>query len=150
MMKEELEKIIQKAAIDGTLTESAAEQVQQALEENKSLKVQVSELESLVESKTSDLYEEQDVSRERLEALRKWEERESDLVKREKQATELELEAKWQAQRVADHQIMVDRVFRNVETRRNVFTATPPPTIDQYNNPQYGGWNEHEQKETQE
>ena len=149
-MKDELEKIIQKAAIDGTLTESAAKQVQEALAENKALKEDVESLKLDVSSyRNSSNSKAEEISQ--LEGkLSDWEKREADLADREKKMTELELSAAHHAQRVADHQTMFGQVFRNSEIRRNVFTPVSGHDGGQYGPGMPGTVQQDQQTETVE
>ena len=58
--------------------------------------------------------------------------RENDLEDREKEMLKLELTAQYEAERVADHKEMFGLVFRNLETRKNLFRNGQTPSGDQY------------------
>lgn len=128
-MIEELEKIIKKAAIDGTLTESAVKEFDAILKENQELKshaeVSRQEVAEYVE-KLKKANSEKDLLRSRSEGVK---ERETRIAEREKNMVKLELEAEHQAQRVEDHIRIFSQVFRNTETRRTIFTPVPAAQI---------------------
>ena len=76
--------------------------------------------------------------------------RENECAKREAHITTLELTAKHEAQRVQDHRSMFELVFRNIETRRNVFTAVPglPASEGTYQSTVYPAVAENTQRES--
>ena len=150
-MIEDLERIIKKAAIDGTLTEEAAKQVQAALEENAKLKASVDSLDRERKTAHQKILElsakVERFGREKDEVL----DREKAVAEREAKMTELELTAKHEAQRVADHQAMFSAVFRNMQVRRTVFTPLPGVPYDNGMGPAvYPDVREDEQRETSE
>lgn len=124
-MIDELERIIKKAAIDGTLNESAAKQMQDTIEENRTLKAKL----EIMESEATALRDRKSEQERELKKLNgeanAVADREETVAKREEKMTELELRAEHQSERVRDHQSMFERVFRNTEIRRNVFTPVP-------------------------
>ena len=119
---DEINKIIQKAALDGVLTTGAVTQFHQVLEENKVLKEQAIDL----DRKFRDASEKNTKLTSQLSQadhqLKVASERESNLLEREKKITELELTAKYQGQRVDDHKSMVSLIFRNSVLRKEVMT----------------------------
>lgn len=151
-MLEDLERIIKKAALDGMLTNAAAEQVHETIEKNRTLRREKEDLESEVR----DLKTERTSLLVDLEQLRSQAsgvaEREKAVTERETKMTELELEAKHQAERVLDHQVMFEKVFRNMEVRRSVFTVVPglPATDGTFSPATLPFVSENEQKERAE
>ncbi len=131
----EIEAIVQKAGIDGTLRKMAVEQFDDMVKENVALKEKVEQLEAdnkKGSAANSDL-------RNRIAnaetIVNKWEERESELATREKAITALELNAAHQAERVKDHKEMFTIVFRNTVLRKDVLTAISGTDGGQYQSP---------------
>ncbi len=139
----ELDRLIQKAALDGALTKEAVDMFHGVLEQN-------GELKETLERK--DRFEvERNKTMERLETdlriaqgLNKVAaEMEAAIINREQKMTELELTAKNEKQRVEDHQNMFGLVFRNAVLRNSILgqelVAIPgtPDQIDQYGTRQY-------------
>ncbi len=129
---QEIEKAVQTAAIDGTLTKEAVDMFHGILEENEELK-------DVVEKK--DRFEqERNKTVERLErdlsmahALNKVAaEAEMAMVEREQKMTTLELTAKHMEERVTDHKEMFTTVFRNSVLRKEVMTPVSAGSVDQY------------------
>ena len=139
----ELDRLIQKAALDGALTKEAVDMFHGVLEQN-------GELKETLERK--DRFEvERNKTMERLETdlriaqgLNKVAaEMEAAIINREQKMTELEVTAKNEKQRVEDHQNMFGLVFRNAVLRNSILgqelVAIPgtPDQIDQYGTRQY-------------
>lgn len=130
-LTEQLDKIIQQAALDGTLTQKAVDQFHSIITQNAALETKVASLETVVEErgkKISKLEIDIGISKTLVELAAK---AEVDMIEREKNITTLELTANFQEQRVNDHKKMVELVFRNSVLRKEVMTPTNS-TVDQY------------------
>lgn len=136
-----IKRVLDKAGIDGTLTDNAAEYFNDALKQNKEMKSKIIKLEGDVASRSERI---KDVERENEQVLTQnnvWLARESELKTREEEMLKLELVAEYEAERVKDHKEMFKIVFKNLETRRNVFTpytatpGDPPGSSTQYPSP---------------
>jgi hypothetical protein len=129
----ELDRLIQKAALDGALTEDAIAKFNKVLMENERMKAQGT---IDAEKIGADAKEIKRLTTQRdnmqkqilLDAGRV-----ADLEKREKDMTRNELLAEYSAIRVADHQEMFRIVFRNAVIKRDIVTPGSS-TYDQYNN----------------
>jgi hypothetical protein len=132
-IREDIDKIVKKAALDGTLTQEAAEQVLAAMRENEQLKEQ----HKSDEKRLSEQGVRINTQTERIGKLEieceTWAGREQDLLDRERRCEKLEVQKECADQRVLDHRQMVEMVFRNLEVRRNVFTAVPGLESDKNN-----------------
>ncbi len=146
----ELEKIIQKAAIDGALTEDAVAQFHSIVTERDALKT---ELATSIDARDA-LRKERDDARELRDAykvdLDAWATREADLKDREEKCTRLECESEFHKMRVDDHKQMFATVFKGVHMRRQVVTPGHAGHVDQYGNVQNQGWSEKHDVEDQE
>ena len=134
--------IIQAAAIDGTLTQSAIQQFQDLVKENDGLKDSIKESEHNLEMsvKTRDaLGQERDDARTVRDQLLT--ERDG-VVEREKAITTLELQASGSLQRVQDHKDMMTLIFKPGEIRRNAWGSVPGFDDNGYPNGQTGQSNE--------
>jgi hypothetical protein len=135
-MNEELlstiDKAIQKAALDGTLTDKAIQEFHGIIAANKDLteenKTKTSQIKSLQDQLNNERSEHGIVKAK----LQEYINRETDLCEREDKMLELQLTAEYERERVNDHKEMFSLVFRNIETRRNVFTAVPGQDAGQY------------------
>ena len=127
-----INKAIQKAALDGALTEKAVEEFNGLIKANKELveetKVKTSQIKSL-QDQLNDERSEHGIVKAKLQ---EYIDRETDLCEREDKMLELQLTAEYERERVNDHKEMFRLVFRNIETRRNVFTAVPGQDAGQY------------------
>lgn len=136
----DIEKAIQKAAIDGALTEGAVKQFNNVVSENKVLKTNLNSSKEKVENLEATiqlLQQERDEAR----AIRdRYYAREEELKKREETATEFRLRREAAEQRVEDHKEMVKLIFRNPVTLSQVVTPGHPGVIDQYGNRQGQEW----------
>jgi len=125
---DQIQKIIQKAGIDGTLTEEAVGFFNKTIEKLKSLKVELEESKRIYESLNKNFNGKCEQLEKVTAALKAYNDREDELETREKEMLKLELTAQYERERVDDHKEMFNVVFRNIEVRRGVFTpyaATP-------------------------
>ena len=130
-LTEQLDKIIQQAALDGALTQKAVDQFHTVLTENTALETKVASLEVVVEDrrkKISVLEIDIALSKSLVEVAAK---AEVEMIEREKNITTLELTAQHHEQRVVDHQFMFTTVFRNSVLRKEVMTPLAPAAMDQ-------------------
>ena len=137
-LTEQLDKIIQQAALDGTLTQKAVDQFHSIITQNAALETKVASLEVVVEErrkKISGLEIDVALSKTLVEVAAK---AEVEMIEREKKMTELELRAEYQLVRVNDHKEMFKTVFRNSVLRKEVMTPTHPSAPDQYGTRQEG------------
>ena len=134
-LTEQLDKIIQQAALDGALTQKAVDQFHSIITQNAALETKVASLEIVVEERAkriSALEIDIGLAKTLVEVAGK---AEIEMMEREKKITTLELTAEHQKQRVADHVNMFTTVFRNSVIRKEVMTPTQA-AFDQYNNRQ--------------
>ena len=128
----ELEVIIQKAALDGALTQDAVAQFHALVTERDALKKDNCRLDDL----NTELNEKVNHFSQRVTAAetcaQEWAGREQDLMDREGTCTKLEVEKECAELRVKDHQKMVELIFRNSVIRKSVMTPVTPGPIDQY------------------
>ena len=137
-LTEQLDKIIQQAALDGALTQKAVDQFHSIITQNTALETQVADLEGLAEErrkKISGLEIDVALSKTMVEVAAK---AEVEMIEREKKMTELELRAEYQLVRVNDHKEMFKTVFRNSVLRKEVMTPVHPSAPDQYGTRQEG------------
>jgi len=128
----ELDRLIQKAAIDGALTQKAVDMFHTVLTENEDLKKQletdVDKIKAdalMIDQLKTDLRIAQGLNKVAAEM-------EASLINREKEMTRLELLAEYSAIRVTDHKEMFTTVFRNSVLRKEVMTPLPGLKADQY------------------
>jgi hypothetical protein len=148
---QEIEKTVQQAAINGTLTKEAVDMFHGILEENAELteknesqRKQLSSVRDDLGNANRDLGIANGLVQVAAEA-------EMAMAEREQKMTVLEMQAKYELARVEDHKEMFKVVFRNLEMRRNVFVAPVPGSPDQYGNRGADSYpTEHQQKESQE
>lgn len=132
ILTDELEVIIQKAALDGALTQDAVAQFHALVTERDALKTELSSLRDDLSKKTKDcetLRLERDSARDIRGTFKA---RIESLDEREKEMTKLEMSAAHQAERVKDHKEMFTTVFRNSVLRKEVMTPVGAGPIDQY------------------
>ena len=146
-LQEQLEKCIQKAALDGALTKDAVTQFHGILDANEKLVKENDHQNKLIVEKNAAISEMNEKLNQLLERTANMAERERAVTDREKEITKLEMKAACEEQRVRDHKEMFTTVFRNLEVRRNVFTAVDPGQPDQYGTRQPGYTEENNQKE---
>lgn len=128
----ELDRLIQKAALDGALTKDAVQMFGEVLQENEDIKHDL-------EKQNKDLTK---MQKDRDELTTKLNiantlvkvaaEAEMAMMTREKEMTKLELLAEYSAIRVTDHKEMVKLVFRNPVTLAQVVTPGHAGHVDQY------------------
>jgi len=131
-IEEELGKMIQKAAIDGTLNEKAVEHYNAIIAENKALHTALDE-------KRED-YRQADQERMNLrsaltavqESVDGFEQREKELAEKESAAEVLAMTVKYEQKRVEDHKEMVGLIFRNTLLKRQAMTPGHHGHVDQY------------------
>lgn len=144
-LTDQLDKIIQKAALDGALTNEAVSQFHALVKERDALK------EANVEWERNDKVttKERDELRKRVSELdtcvQDWAGREQDLLDREGKCTELEIRKECADERVKDHQEMFRIVFRNAVIRKEVMTRS-----DNHVESNGASHNSYENKETLE
>jgi len=132
---EQIQKIIQKAGIDGALTPDAINLFNKTIEKAKALKIELEELQ-MAHKTLDENYLNRGAKLDRVRSeLKAYNEREDQLEEREKEMFRLELTAEYEAERVKDHKEMFNTVFRNLETRRSIFTPVPGLPSDQYGTP---------------
>ena len=137
-LTEQLDKIIQQAALDGALTQKAVDQFHSILNENKDLvhdiekqNKDLGEAQKRISKLEIDLGMAQTLNKVAAEA-------EIEMIEREKKMTSLELTAEHEQRRVKDHINMFTIVFRNSVLRKEVMTPTHPSAPDQYGTRQEG------------
>ena len=122
-LTDQLDKIIQKAALDGALTQDAVSQFHALVKERDALK------EANEEWEVSDKKLKKDLARDQAQVkilsaeCETWAGREQDLLDREGKCTELEIRKECADSRVTDHQEMFRIVFRNAIIRKEVMTT---------------------------
>ena len=130
-LTDQLDKIIQKAALDGALTSDAVAQFHSLVKQCES---QAEELRSL-NKLNAELKDKREKLTGQLEIAKKLNqlaaEAEVAMIEREKQITTLELTAVHMKQRVTDHINMFTTVFRNSVLRREVMTPIEATRMDQ-------------------
>jgi len=137
----DIEKAVQTAAINGTLTKDAVDMFHGILTENKEQKEELSKVNShLAECKK----ERDGLSRKVSDMSTKlgaYEVREVELASRESQHEVLQMTVKYEQKRVEDHKEMVRLVFRNTTVRKEVMTPLRGSEgLDQYNTQLPGGY----------
>ena len=150
-LQEDLLKIVQKAALDGTLTSTAVEYTKKLIDENQALQKQHEFDTNLIASLKKDVAAysagKLDVDAKLTAVIA----REGAVTIREKEMTKLELQAANEKQRVEDHREMFRLVFRNLDVRRNVFVPVEAPRPTPTNSyPPSGIVTEHQQMERSE
>ena len=131
-LTDNLDKLIQKAALDGALTADAVAQFHALVEANESQTKQLGSLRDDLGKKTKEcdtLRQERDSARDIRGTFKA---RIESLDEREKEMTKLEMTAAHQAERVKDHKEMFTTVFRNSVLRKEVMTPVGAGPIDQY------------------
>jgi len=130
-LTDQLDRIIQKAALDGALTKEAVDQFHKILTENSSLLEEVDDLKGKNVAGSKEL----EACKVKMEDFRAkvtdWVTREKELSEREKFITTLTLTAEHEAKRVQDHINMFTTVFRNSVLRKEVMTPLEATRMDQ-------------------
>ena len=146
----ELEVIIQKAALDGALTNEAVAQFHSLVKERDALKEDNCRLDDL----NTELEEKVTKFDARASAAEKcaeeWAGREQDLMDRESTCTKLEVEKECAELRVTDHKEMFTTVFRNSVLRKEVMTPLDSSEANQYNSCPPGGMAQRDTVEEEE
>ena len=131
-LTENLEKLIQKAALDGALTQDAVAQFHALVTERDAIKEELIDLKKIHENVVIN----RDALNEKWQAAEKcaeeWAGREQDLMDREGKCTELEIRKECAETRVEDHKSMVGLIFRNAVMKKGVMTPLPGLKADQY------------------
>jgi len=134
----EIDKIIQKAALDGVLTKGAVTQFNELIHERDALAKTVDEQKLALDKEKA-------ANQELTAKLNTHIEMEQSLVTREASVEESELEHRDRKVklecaelRVKDHKEMFTTVFRNSVLRKEVMTPTHPSAPDQYGTRQEG------------
>jgi len=150
-LTEDLDRLIQKAALDGALTQKAVDMFHSVMGENEDFKTQletdVDKIKAdalMIDSLKTDLRIAQGLNKVAAEM-------EASLINREQKMTVLEMQAKYELTRVEDHKEMVKLIFRNLELRRSVFPLQPSQNINDQGITAPGGYiEEREQTEKTE
>lgn len=124
-LTDQLDRMIQKAALDGALTNDAVKQFHTLVQENSNLKEQ---LEKRTEQNEQDAKVLAAVQKERDDARLVRDEllkRQDDLTAREEKITILEEKAKWQETRVNDHKHVLETIFKPGTVRREMWGSIP-------------------------
>lgn len=138
---EDITKIIQRAGIDGTLTNEAVKQYNSLLTEKDELKIENERQNKILLNKNEELSKLKAAFNEAEDECKGWRDRLSELQEREKFITTLELLAKYEATRVLDHQEMFKLIFRNTTVRKEVMTPLRGSEgVDQYGTQMAGGY----------
>lgn len=127
-----INKVIQKAGIDGALTDDAISYFNKVILNVKELKVEVAahlkEIDELKELNKTYAVKNSEIEKE----LRAFNNREDELEEREKTMLKLELVADYEAERVRDHKEMFGVVFKNLGIRRTIYTSAQEPDGNGY------------------
>jgi hypothetical protein len=127
-LTEDLDRLIQKAALDGALTQKAVDMFHSVLKENEELRdkcVKLEQTQMRMEEAKKAL--DSSFAQTSLE-LGEYHLREQELKDREKKITVLEMQAKYELARVEDHKEMFKVVFRNSVLRKEVMTPASSHT----------------------
>ncbi len=131
-LTDNLELLIQKAAIDGALTAEAVAQFHALVTERDALKTDNCRLDDL----NTELGEKVTHFSAKFSAAEKcaqeWAGREQDLMDRENKCMELEVRKECAETRVKDHQSMIGLIFRNAVIKKGVMTPLAGLKADQY------------------
>ena len=131
-LTDQLDTLIQKAALDGALTQTAVAQFHALVTQHDAVLEELVDLKKVHENTVIN----RDALNERCQAATKcaeeWAGREQDLMDREGKCDHLEMEAKYQGLRVEDHKEMFKTVFRNSVIRQGVMTPLAGLKADQY------------------
>lgn len=128
----ELDRLIQKAALEGALTQDAVAQFHAVLTKCDAQTDKINELDKAL----ADVREERDRIATQRDNMQKQvlldAERVNELEEREKKITEMEVREECTMLRIADHQEMFRVVFRNAVVRKEVMTPVEGLKADQY------------------
>ena len=138
---EQLDNMIQKAALDGALTQDAVRHFHELVEANGTLTEELRDTEKeriRLVTECEKLREDLKVTRGLVKMAM---EAEVAMIERELKMTTLELTAKHEAKRVEDHKEMVKLIFRNTTVRKEVMTPLRGSEgVDQYGTQMAGGY----------
>lgn len=129
-LTQQLDKLIQQAALDGALTKDAVELFHDLVQENEQLVDDNKRLKSNLEEvvKTKDiLRSERDQARQDRDMLAKFH---KDVEDREKKMTQIEVSLEYEQKRVVDHKHMMETVFKPGQMRRDTYKNIP--RVDQH------------------
>ena len=135
-----IDKAIQKAALDGALTEDAIEQFHGIIAENGELRaLRKSQTQEIVKLKDvlEKVQQERDDARQVRDVLIA---KEQDMNEKLAQHEVLEMSLKYEQKRVDDHKSMVGLIFRNAVIKKGVMTAIDAAEPNQYNSCPSGGY----------
>jgi uncharacterized coiled-coil DUF342 family protein len=131
-LTDQLDTLIQKAALDGALTKTAVAQFHALVTQHDAV---IEELTNLKEAHENVVTNRDALSQKLQEAqtcAEEWAGREQDLMDREGKCTELEIRKECAETRVEDHKSMVGLIFRNAVMKKGVMTPLPGLKADQY------------------
>lgn len=127
-LTEQLDKMIQKAALDGALTSKAVDQFHSLVKQKDALEEKAIKLEQVL-METDKQVNKLDADNTELRALQGgMAQRENEVSEREKEITKLEMVAEYELQRVKDHKEMFTTVFRNSVLRKEIMTPNESHT----------------------
>lgn len=124
-LTEDLDRLIQKAALDGALTQKAVDMFHTVLKENEDIRKDLEKQNKDLGRMQKERDELNTSFNQTSTQLSDYQTRERELVERETKITRLEIERNCADLRVKDHVHMVELIFRNLEVRRNVFPVSP-------------------------
>lgn len=127
-LTEDLDRLIQKAALDGALTQKAVDMFHTVLGENKEITDKCVKLEQTQNRMEKEKKELDALLAQTSLKLGDYQTRERELVERETKITVLEMQAKYELARVEDHKEMFKVVFRNSVLRKEVMTPASSHT----------------------
>jgi len=131
-LTDNLERIIQKAGIDGALTEEAVAQFHSLVEQQKASRIALDDYAKLTTQHDATI---EDLTKRLVAAetcAQEWAGKEQDLMDREGKCTELEIRKECADKRVEDHQSMIGLIFRNAVIKKGVMTPLAGLKADQY------------------
>jgi malate synthase len=135
-LTQQLDKMIQKAALDGALTEDAVEQFHELVKANESQRKQLSSLRDEMVQKERVLelvQQERNDARTARDALL---EKEAKMDEALAQDELLQMTVRYEQKRVDDHKSMVGLIFRNTVLKKQAVTPGHAGHVDQYGNVQ--------------
>lgn len=122
-LTQQLDKLIQQAALDGALTKDAVELFHDLVKENDGLRASLKESEKNLEQsvKTRDiLRSERDQARQDRDMLAKFH---KDVEDREKKMTQIEVSLEYEQKRVVDHKHMMETIFKPHTVRESIYKS---------------------------
>jgi hypothetical protein len=149
-LTEGLEVLIQKAALDGALTQDAVAQFHSLVKERDALKTDNEHYHLKNEQMDKQITKLDARASTAEKCAEEWAGREQDLMDREGKCTELEIRKECADLRVTDHQEMFKTVFRNSVLRKGVMTPVSAGPVDQYGTKQADSYPSHDTVEEEE